>query len=128
MKNHHLLVLIVVVSGLTACSERREHVRSVEEFMEQPALLHGVVLQCNSHKDHSRHDHECINAWAAVERLGQADDAQQAPKREQQFERNRDKVRVATEQHIAADREKPFDPYRAPVATEVIPDPTTARP
>ncbi len=85
--------------------------------MQEPALLHGVVLQCNAQMDHAKHDRECINAWAAVERLGAADDAQKAPKLEQQFERSREKARLALEQRDAATREKPFDPYRAPVAT-----------
>ena len=88
--------------------------------MREPALLHGVVLQCNAQVDHAKHDRECINAWAAVERLGAADDAQKAPKLEQQFEHSREKARIALEQRDAAAREQPFDPYRAPVTADVL--------
>ena len=118
MKIRALPILAILATGLAACSEPRQHVRSVEEFMEEPALLHGVVLQCNARIDHARHDRECINAWAAVERLGAADDVQKAPKLEQQFERNREKARMALEQRNAAARDKPYDPYHAPVVSD----------
>lgn len=109
--------LLLVAGGLlsSACTERHEHVRTVEEFMEQPAVLDGVVLRCNARVDHAKHDRECINAWAAVERLGQADDASRAPKLQQQFERSRERARTEIEQRAAATREAPYDPYRAPV-------------
>ena len=87
--------------------------------MDEPAILHGVVLNCNAHRDHAMHEPECIHAWAAVERLGQADDVRQDQKREKEFEKSREKVRLAREQQAAADREVPYDPYRAPVATDV---------
>ena len=125
MKTRLFLVLVSLATALAACSEPREHVRSVEEFREEPALLHGVVLQCNARIDHARHDRECVNAWAAVERLGAADDAQRAPKIEQQFEHNREKARMALEQRNAATREAPYDPYRAPVATDGAVAPTS---
>ena len=108
--------LVVLLVG---CAKPREHVRSVEEFMDEPAILHGVVLSCNAHRDHAMHEPECIHAWAAVERLGQADDARQDQKHEKEFEKSRERVRLAREQQAAADREAPFDPYRAPVATDV---------
>lgn len=124
MKYLSLVVLSTLACGLGACSQPHHYVRSVEEFMQEPALLHGVVLQCNARVEHAKHERECINAWAAVERLGAADDAQKAPKLEQQFERNREKARIALEQRDAATREKPFDPYRAPVATDAPPPAT----
>jgi hypothetical protein len=103
---------------LAGCAKPREHVRSVEEFIEEPAILHGVVLSCNARRDHAMREPECINAWAAVERMGQADDARQDRVREKEFEKNRERVRLAREQQAAAAREAPYDPYRAPVVTD----------
>ena len=122
MKYATLVLIGAAALGLAACSERHERVRSVEELLDEPAILDGVVVRCNAHMDHAKRDRECINAWAAVERRGQKDDAQQAPKREEQFERSREKVRLAIEQRDAAKREVPYDPYRAPV----VQDPATA--
>jgi hypothetical protein len=103
---------------LAGCAKPREHVRSVEEFIEEPAILHGVVISCNARRDHALREAECINAWAAVERMGQADDARQERVREKEFEKNRERARLAREQQAAAAREAPYDPYRAPVVTD----------
>lgn len=103
---------------LAGCAKPPEHVRSVEEFIEQPAILHGVVISCNARRDHAMHEPECINAWAAVERMGQVDDARQDQLRAREFEKNRERVRTAREQQAAAAREAPYDPYRAPVVTD----------
>ena len=119
MKPLRTVFVAAALAVLSAgCTKPREHVRSVEEFMEEPAILHGVVLNCNSHRDHAMHETECINAWAAVERLGQADDVRQDQKHEKEFEKSREKVRLVREQQAAATREAPYDPYRAPVASD----------
>lgn len=86
--------------------------------MDEPAILHGIVLDCNSHRDHAVHEVECVNAWAAVERLGQADDARRDVKREQDFEQSRAKLRLAREREANSERDKPFDPYRSPVTAD----------
>lgn len=121
-------MLTALAAALAGCAQRREHVRSVEEFMDEPAVLHGVVLNCNARVEHARHDRECINAWAAVERLGQADDASRAPKLEQQFERSRERARTEIEHRAALNREAPYDPYRAPVVTDAPAAPEVAHP
>lgn len=107
--------LFLLLSALAGCSQPREHTRSVEEFLEEPAILHGVVLSCNARRDHALHETECLNAWAAVERLGQIDDARRDARHEKEFEQNRDRVRLARERERDRSREQPFDPYGAPV-------------
>ena len=53
MKNLSLVVLSTLACGLGACSQPHHYVRSVEEFMQEPELLHGVVLQCNARVEHA---------------------------------------------------------------------------
>ncbi|HLZ96317.1 MAG TPA: hypothetical protein VKP66_00130 [Steroidobacteraceae bacterium] len=95
---------------------------SVAELMEDRVTLDGVLLKCNEHPDKVRNEIDCLNARVAVERLAKDVDPAEEGRRAAEFERSREKLRLAQEK-ARQDQEakKKVDPYDLPL----VPEPTT---
>jgi hypothetical protein len=120
-----LPVLIAAALLVVACGAPDPRPRTVEEFVEDPAVLQGVVIRCSARRSREHMDPECANAFAAVETIAKAEEQRRAADREANFERSRERRRVLDEQRRAdAERAAPkFDPYSSPV---VDPSPAAA--
>jgi hypothetical protein len=112
--------LPMIVAGallVAACAAPEPPPRTVQEFVDDPTLLQGVVARCSPHRARDGSDVECANAFAAVERLAQLEEDRRAADRAAAFERQRERRRLLDEQQRAdAERSAPkFDPYSSPV-------------
>jgi hypothetical protein len=101
---------------LGACKARHEPLHSVEDLMDDRVMRDGILLKCNDPATSAGMGPQCEIARIAVERLAKQDEANEAAKREAEFERNRDKLRTTDEQRAAIEaRQKQVDPYTLPV-------------
>ena len=111
---------------LGACSAPPPPARTVEDFMEEPAVMQGVLKACEANKQRAEHDVECINARMALERKASAEDAQHKQELDAQSEKLREQVREREReaQRQAELKRKPgFDPYSSPVTVDTPPAP-----
>jgi hypothetical protein len=70
---------------------------TVTDLMEDRVTLDGVLMKCNEHPAKARNDSDCLNARIAIERLAKDVDPAVEVKRNAEFERSRDKLRLAQE-------------------------------
>lgn len=115
----HLATWIGAALLVAACGSGPPRPRTVAEFLDDPALLQGVMLRCKGLSSATR-DPECANAFAATERIASEEEAKRAGARASQFERQRESLRSREDAaRAAAERANPkFDPYSTPVAPE----------
>jgi hypothetical protein len=104
---------------------------TVSEMMEDRVILDGVLLKCNRDPAMARGDTDCQNARIAVERLAskQADPAVDA-KRQEEFERSREQLRLIEDKKRAEEEAKKpkVDVYNMPLApVQATPDPHSAK-
>jgi hypothetical protein len=92
---------------------------TVADLMEDRVTLDGVLMKCNDDSyAKTRNEVECINARVAAERLAEQKDVnpELAKQRQQQFERQRDQLRLAEEKKREAEEAKTkVDAYSLPV-------------
>jgi hypothetical protein len=100
---------------LGACKQQREVPPTVEELMQDRVALDGILLKCSQPSGRDRAGADCEIARVAVERLGAEKEAAEVAGRQQDFERNREKLRLTDDQHKAAQAEKKVDVYTMPV-------------
>lgn len=119
----HLPILVGVALLAAGCGTPEAPTRTIAEFTEDPTLLQGVMIRCAEQRTKRVRDPECANALAAADRLAADEDMQRRQERTVAFERQREERRAREEaQRQAADRAEPrFDPYSAPVSTDVPP-------
>src|SRR5258708_28715751 len=86
-----------VILATAACSPRRIPPMSVTDLMEDRVTLDGVLLKCNRDPSKARTDSDCLNARIAIERLASRSEPAEEAKRSEEFERNREKLRLAQE-------------------------------
>jgi hypothetical protein len=124
----HLPILIATAFLIAACDGPPPPARTVAEFVQDPALLQGVMIRCKQQQTAGARDPECANALAAADRLAADDAARRAGDRAAEFERQREQRRAEEEQRRqAAERATPkFDPYSSPVSTDLAPPPAPA--
>jgi len=111
-----------------ACTARRTPPPSVTELMEDRVTLDGVLMKCDRNPAKSRTDADCINARIAIDRLGSQNEAAEQAKRAEEFERNRDKLRLSQERQRQEQEAKnpKVDAYHLPlVPVEPPPPPPT---
>ena len=89
---------------------------TVQDLMEDRVTLDGVLLKCNEHPDKMHNDSDCLNARVAIERLAKDVDPAEEGRRNAEFERSRDKLRLAQEK-VRHDQEamKKVDAYNLPL-------------
>jgi hypothetical protein len=89
---------------------------TVQDLMEDRVTLDGVLLKCNQHPAKVHNDSDCHNALIAVERLAKDVDPAEEARRNAEFERSREKLRVAQEK-VRRDQEvkTKVDAYSLPL-------------
>jgi hypothetical protein len=101
---------------LGACKQPRDAPPTVEDLMQDRVALDGILMKCTQASDKNRPGPDCEIARVAVERLGAAKEAAETAQRQQDFERNREKLRSTDDQRKAAQAEqKKVDVYTMPV-------------
>jgi len=119
--------LCAAILGIAACAPRRVPPMTVSDLMEDRVTLDGVLLKCNQNPTKARTSSDCLNAWIAIERLAQEKEVDPSleRKRQEEFERSRERLRLAQEKKREAEEAKSkVDPYSLPV----VPDPTSPPP
>jgi hypothetical protein len=109
--------LCVALMGAAACSPRRIPSMTVEDLMEDRVTLDGIMMKCNQNPEKLRNTSDCENARVAVERLASQNvDPTAEKKRQQEFERAREQLRLATEKQRQEQEDKTkVDAYSLPV-------------
>ncbi len=101
---------------LAGCKPPREAPLSVEDLMGDRVALDGILLKCNDPALRDKAGANCEIARIAVERLAKQKEAAEEALRQQEFERNREKLRLTDEQRAAQQSaQKKVDPYTMPV-------------
>ncbi len=117
-----------VILATAACSPRRIPPMSVTDLMEDRVTLDGVLLKCNRDPSKARTDSDCLNARIAIERLASRSEPAEEAKRSEEFERNREKLRLAQEKQRQEQESKTkVDVYHLPLVP-VEPTPPPAPP
>ncbi len=85
--------------------------------MEDRVTLDGIMMKCNQNPDKLRDTSDCANARIAIERLAvQNVDPAAELRRQQEFERAREQLRLAQEkQRQEQEAKSKVDPYSLPV-------------
>jgi hypothetical protein len=102
--------------GSVACAPKRIPPMTVTDLMEDRVTLDGVLMKCNQSPSKARDDSDCLNARIAIERLAKDVDPAQEAKRTEDFERSREKLRLAQER-VRQDQEAKtkVDAYSLPL-------------
>jgi hypothetical protein len=100
---------------LGACKQPRDVPPTVEDLMQDRVALDGILLKCSQQTGKSSPGVDCEIARVAAERLGAEKEAAEVARRQQDFERNREKLRLNDDQRKAAQSEKKIDVYTMPV-------------
>jgi hypothetical protein len=108
--------LVAAILGSTACAPKRIPPMTVQDLMEDRVTLDGVLLKCNEHPDKVQNVSDCLNARVAVERLAKDVDPAEEARRTAEFERSREKLRLAQEK-VRQDQEAKtkVDAYNLPL-------------
>ena len=108
--------LVAAMLGSSACAPKRIPPMTVEDLMEDRVTLDGVLLKCNEHPTKSRNESDCLNARIAIERLAKDVDPAEETRRNAEFERSREKLRLAQEK-VRQDQEAKtkVDAYSLPL-------------
>jgi hypothetical protein len=89
---------------------------TVADLMEDRVTLDGVLLKCNESPVRARDSSDCLNARIAVERLAKDVDPAEEAKRNAEFERSREKLRIAQEKQRQEQEDKTkVDAYSLPM-------------
>ena len=108
--------LAAALLGGAGCAPKRIPPMTVQDLMEDRVTLDGVLLKCNEHPDKVRNEIDCLNARVAVERLAKDVDPAEEIRRNAEFERSREKLRLAQEK-VRQDQEAKHkvDAYSLPL-------------
>jgi hypothetical protein len=116
---HQFVAGGLLLSGMlvaAGCEPKRIPPMTVTDLMEDRVTLDGVLLKCNQNPDKARNDMDCLNARIAIERLAKDVDPREVAKRNEEFERSRERLRQAQERARADQESKAkVDPYNMPV-------------
>jgi len=113
-----------VVLAASACSPPRIPPMSVTDLMEDRVTLDGVLMKCNRNPSKARTDSDCLNARIAIERLASQSEPAEEAKRSEEFERNREKLRLAQEkQRQEQEAKTQVDAYNLPLVPVEPPPP-----
>jgi hypothetical protein len=108
--------LAAATLGSAACEPKRIPPMTVTDLMEDRVTLDGVLMKCNQSPAKARNDSDCLNARIAIERLAKDVDPADEAKRNADFERSRERRRVAQER-VRQDQEakSKVDAYDLPM-------------
>jgi hypothetical protein len=109
-------LLWVSILAAAACSPKRVPQMTVDDLLEDRIKLDGVLLKCNENPASARSDSDCLNARIAVERLASQNESAEETKRNAEFERSRERLRLAQEkQRLEQEARTKVDPYNLPL-------------
>jgi hypothetical protein len=97
--------------------------------MEDRVMLDGVLMKCDQNHAKARTDSDCLNARIAIERLASQSEPAEQAKRAEEFERNREQLRLAQEKQRQEQEAKnpKVDAYHLPlIPVEPAPPPPPA--
>jgi hypothetical protein len=108
--------LVAAILGSAGCAPKRIPPMTVQDLMEDRVTLDGVLLKCNEHPDKVQNVSDCLNARVAVERLAKDVDPAEEARRTAEFERSRERLRLAQEK-VRHDQEAKtkVDAYNLPL-------------
>jgi hypothetical protein len=112
--------------GLAACNPPPVHHLSVEDLLDDRVMLDGVLLKCDQESGKSHDDIDCYNARIAVERLAAQQEPAEEAKRREEFERTREKLRLAEEKQRDQAAKPKLDGYTLPVVPVDPPPPAAS--
>jgi hypothetical protein len=118
--------LAAVILATAACGPRRIPPMTVTQLMEDQVTLDGVLMKCNQKQSKAHSDSDCINARIAIGRLASQSESDVAAKRAAEFERTRERLRLAQDRQRQAEEAKnpKVDAYHLPlVPVETAPPP-----
>jgi len=125
------LAAIMVIAA--ACSPKQIPPMSVTDLMEDRVTLDGVLLKCSQNPGRARSDIECLNARTAIDRLANRVDPAEDAKRSEEFEHNRERLRLLQDK-LRQDQEAktkvdayhlPLVPVEPPPAESSVPQPSS---
>jgi hypothetical protein len=89
---------------------------TVTDLMEDRVTLDGVLMKCNEHPAKARSDSDCLNARIAIARLTKDVDPAEEAKRNADFERSRERLRL-TQEKVRQEQEArtKVDAYNLPL-------------
>jgi len=106
----------VAAALLAGCEDPPLPPLTVDQLVEDPVMLDGVLMKCNGTPGTQRSVAECKNARIAVERIAAEREKIEVAQREAAFERNRERLRQQQElQRRQEEEAKKVDPYKLPV-------------
>jgi hypothetical protein len=109
-------LLSVAVFIAAGCAPKRAPPMTVADLMEDRVTLDGVLLKCNENPAKLRNTSDCLNARVAIERLARDVDPADEAKRNEEFERRREKLRLSQEKLRQEQEAKTkVDPYNMPL-------------
>jgi hypothetical protein len=122
--------LAAVITATTACSPRRIPPMTVSDLMEDRVTLDGVLMKCNQNQFKARTDTDCLNARIAIERLASKNEAAEEAKRMEEFEHNREQLRVTQDKQRQEQEAKnpKVDAYHLPLVPVDPPPPPPSNP
>jgi outer membrane murein-binding lipoprotein Lpp len=89
---------------------------TVTDLMDDRVTLDGVLMKCNENPAMARTSSDCLNARVAIERLAKDVDPAEEAKRSAEFERSREKLRLAQEKLREEQKDKTkVDAYSLPL-------------
>src|SRR5208282_1391350 len=128
----YLTLVCLAAVGAAGCKPPRVPPPTVTDLMEDRVTLDGIVMKCNNNPRMAKTDVECENARIAIDRLAASHEPDDAAKRQEEFERKREELRLAQEKERAAKAATPkVDAYHLPLvpaeppAASVAPPPAT---
>lgn len=108
--------LCAALLGGAACTPKRVPAMTVTDLMEDRVTLDGVLMKCNQDPSKARSDSDCLNARIAIERLAKDADPAVEARRNAEFERSREQLRLAQEKVRQAQEAKTkVDAYDLPL-------------
>ena len=121
--------LCAALLSSAACTQRRIPPMTVSDLMEDRVTLDGVLMKCNQNPIKARTDSDCLNARIAIERLAKDVDPAVEEKRQADFERSREQLRLAQEKIRQEQEAKTkVDAYSLPVVPVDPPKPPSSPP
>jgi len=120
-------LLCVGALGAVGCGPPRVPPATVEDLMQDRVTLDGIVMKCNASPHMARTDPDCENARIAIERLATRNESVDAAKRQEEFERKREELRVSQQREHTAKEPTKVDAYHLPLVP-VEPPPAAPAP
>ncbi len=101
-KTLYLSLLCVAAIGAAGCKQPRVPPATVSDLMQDRVTLDGIVMKCNNNQRMAHNDADCETARVAIERLASRNEAEETAKRQEEFERKREELRIAQDKAQAA--------------------------